>query len=242
MVQSKKVLVASLFAVAAFVTLQNTSRAQVFVETTDAGQTLATADSTAVGVAGLALTEITGTFSSVTDADLFAITITTPSTFSATTNNAATNLGGQDTALFLFDASGHAIATNDDAAGGLTTDSTLPAGNSLITSLAAGTYYLGISESGNEPINTASQLLFAGYPGGDTTAVRGPASGLNPTTEANFNGNTYYGGAGAYEIDLTSAATAFNPNAVPEPSTWAALALGSIAAGFTILRRRSSRA
>jgi hypothetical protein len=50
-------------------------RAQ-FVETTDAGQTLPTADSTAVGVAGVPLTTITGSFSSGTDADLFAIEIT----------------------------------------------------------------------------------------------------------------------------------------------------------------------
>ena len=241
MVQGKKIAVASLCA-AVSITLHGAARAQ-FVETTDAGQTLITASSTATGLAGTALTTINGSFAGLNDADLFAITITTPSTFSAKTTNAVTDAGGQDTALFLFDASGHAIATNDDAAGGLTLDSTLPAGNSLFATLAAGTYFLGISESGNEAINSASQLLFAGYPGGDTTAVRGAASGLNPTTLATFNSNAFVGGgAGAYEIDLTSAATATNPNAVPEPSAWTALGLGSLAAGALILRPRTRRA
>ena len=105
---------------------------------------------------------------------------------------------------------------------------------------AAGTYYLGISESGNEPINTASQLLFQGYPGGDTTAVRGAARGLNPTTESTFNSNEFdTTTSGAYEIDLTSAATADNPNApttVPEPSTWAVV--GASCAALAFLRRR----
>ena len=237
---SQTPLAASLFAVASFSASASTSHAAVgavYTEVGDAGQTLPTAQST--GVAAVPLSTITGSFSGVNDADLYAITITSPTIFSASTVNAVTNTGGQDTAIFLFSATGTAIATNDDAAGGLTTDSSLPAGNSLITSLAAGTYYLGISESGNEPINTASQLLFAGYPGGDTTAVRGPASGLNPTTESTFNSNSYGGGSGAYEIDLAGAAGAINPNAVPEPSTWAALALGSLAAGFTFLRRRT---
>jgi hypothetical protein len=151
-------------------------------------------------------------------------------TFSATTNNVATNLSGVDTALFLFNSNGMAIATNDDASG-TTLDSTLPAGNALYASLAAGTYYLGISTSGNEAINSASQLLFAGYPGGDTTAVRGAVAEINPTTEANFNGNSFdTTTSGAYEIDLTSAATAFNPAIVPEPSTWVLLALGGLIA------------
>lgn len=239
MVQSKKTSRTLLFAAASLLTLQSVSHAAVFTEVGDAGQTLTTGAATASAAAppGTALTTIFGTFSGANDADLFAIRILTASSFSATTVNAVTNTGGQDTALFLFDATGKAIATNDDAAGGTSLGSTLPAGNTLIANLAAGTYYLGISQSGNEAINLNSQLLFAGYPAGDTTAVRGTASGLNPATLSTFNGNSFGGGTGGYEIDLTSAATG-----VPEPSTWAALALGSLAAGFTFLRRRASRA
>ena len=241
-------MVGSLFAAASFVALGSTSQAATllttYAETGDAGQTLATAQGTAstAAPAGTTLNTITGTFNGLNDADLFVIRIATPSAFSASTVNAATNLGGQDTALFLFNASGVAIATNDDAAGGASTDSSLPTGNTLYASLAAGTYFLGISESGNEPVNANSQLLFAGYPGGDTTAVRGAASGLNPTTLATFDSQSFGGGAGAYEIDLSGAATAANPNAVPEPSTWAALALGSLATLAITRRRRTASA
>jgi hypothetical protein len=234
MKHKKKAVAAGLLTAASLGVLASTSHAQVFTETTDAGQTLATADPTGA-ISGIPLTTIVGTFNSTTDADLYVIQITAPTTFSATTNNTATNLGGQDTALFLFTLAGVPIATNDDAPGGTTTDSTLPAGNALFTSLSAGTYLLGISESGNEPVNSANQLLFAGYPGGDTTAVRGAASGLNPTQESNFNSNPFPGGgSGAYEIDLTGSAT----SAVPEPSTWAAVVLGGVAAAFAFLRRR----
>ena len=107
--------------------------------------------------------------------------------------------------------------------------------SSFTATLAAGTYYFGISLSGNEPVNSNNQLLFAGYPGGDTTATRGAASGLNPTTLSTFNGQYLLPtDVGTYSVAIT--------NAVPEPSTWAALALGSLAAGATILRRRSVRA
>lgn len=239
MVQGKKILGASLFAVASFLTMQGTSLAATYTEfPTDAGQTLATAQPTASAAnpAGTALSTIFGTFSTGADADLFVIRITAPGSFSATTNNTVTNSTFLDTALFLFDSTGKAIATNDDASGSVVS-STLPTGNTLFASLAAGTYYLGISGSGNEAVNAVNQLLFAGYPGGDTTAVRGTASGLNPATLSTFNGNVTFSQTGSYEIDLTSVATAA---AVPEPSTWAALALGSIAAGATILRRRNA--
>jgi hypothetical protein len=243
MKQAKLTFAAGLLTAGSLLAGTGAANAQVFVETTDAGQTLATADSTAAtpALAGTPLTTITGTFNTASDADLYAIDITSPSTFSATTNNLATNLGGTDTELFLFNSSGVAIAANDDAAGGTTLDSTLPSGSTLLANLTAGTYYLGISTSGNEPINSASQLLFSGYPGGDTTAVRGPANETNPTSEATFNDNPFDSTtSGAYEIDLTSAATAINP--VPEPSTWSAAIAGGVASAFAFLRRRRPNA
>ena len=225
-------LAASLFAVASLTALVSTSRAATYTETTDAGSTLAAAaDTTSAGNASSSLTTIFGTLSSASDADIFKINLASGTKLYASTVNTTSNY--LDTALFLFDSTGHAIATNDDASG-TSFDSSLPSGNTLISGLAAGTYYLAISSSGNEPVNLNNQLLFAGYPGGDTTAVRGAASGLNPTTESGFNAAEYDTTTfGAYRIDLV---------AVPEPSTWAALAAGSIAAGFTILRRRNSRA
>ena len=75
-------------------------------------------------------------------------------------------------------------------------------------------------------------MLFVGLSqSGDTTAQRGPATGVNPATLAGYNSNEYdTSTVGQYQIGITSS--------VPEPSTWAAFVLGGIAAGFTILRRR----
>ena len=224
---SRTPLVASLFAAASLTTLASNSRAAVYAETGDTGQTLATAQN-----AGSA-TGFSGTLSTAGDADLYVFTIANAGTYTfsdtgtAGTTSVTYGAGQLDTAIFLFSSTGTALYTDDDASG-------TSVESSLTETLAAGTYYFGISESGNEAINSNSQLLFAGYPGGDTTATRGAASGVNPTIESNFNGNQYDTDHGTYNVTIT--------NAVPEPSTWTALALGSIAAGFTILRRRSSRA
>jgi hypothetical protein len=198
--------------------------AQIYTEVGDAGQTLATAQTTGP-TSGQSLSTILGTISGISDADLFIFTITSPTTFSASTVNGATAL---DTALFLFRSGGTAIYTNDDA-NGATLQSTLPAGTSFTMTLSPGVYYLGISLSGNEPINLNNQLLFAGFPGGDTTAVRGPAAGINPNTHSNFDNLAGFAEMGAYQITLTSAATAA---AVPEPST---TALSVVAATILLL-------
>ena len=236
--QGKRKFATALLAAASITALAAPARAIVYVEPGDAGQTLATAQTT---TGAGSLTAITGTFSSASDADLFKFTITSPTTFSATTNNAATNAGGVDTELSLFSSTGAAIAENDDAAGGTTTDSTLGAGNSLYATLAVGTYYIGIASSGNEPVNSANQLLFTGLSqSGDTTVTRGPVAAVNPKTLFNFNSNESDASTfGAYEIDLTGAAFAAT---VPEPKTWVSLGLGASVAAFAFLRRRRQQA
>ena len=95
--------------------------------------------------------------------------------------------------------------------------------------LTAGTYYVGISLSADAPDNSVNSLLFAGYPNGDTTAIRGPAFGLNPAKLSTFDDNPYTPATGSYEIDF-----------VPEPSTWAVLVLGGFTAGAVYLRRKAS--
>lgn len=211
------------------------ARAQTVLEAGDADQTLRTAqDLSASSVA-----TIMGSIADPDDADLYRIYINSPSTFSASTVNAATDAGGVDTQLSLFDAAGHGVATNDDASN-FSFDSNLPAGNALYSGLSAGYYYLGISSSGNEAVNSASQLLFNRDPSGGTQAVRGPASGLNPTVFSAFNSNEYDTSSfGSYEIDLTGASAA-----VPEASTTVSfsllLALGL--GGFAVARRRKFRA
>ena len=223
MVQRKKPLAAALFAAASLLTTQSASHAAIFAENGDAGQTLVTAAN-----AGSA-TGFIGTIGAAQDADLYVFTIANAGTYRFSDINTtvdATAGGALDTAIFLFSSTGVPLVTNDDA-NGTTVNS------SFTTTLAAGTYYFGISLSGNEPVNSSNQLLFAGYPGGDTTATRGAATGVNPTTAANFNGQSYSTDVGTYSVAIA---------VVPEPSTWAAFALGGMAAGFTLLRRRSSRA
>lgn len=227
---SKRKLAASLFAAAASAVLTTPLHAVTYTEpVSDAGQTLATAQSTGSNNT-TALTSISGTLSNANDADLYYITITNAGTFSATVT------GNLDSALFLFSLNGTPIATNDDGSN-TSLNASLAAGNSLYSNLAAGQYLLAISGSGNEAINSASQLLFAGYPAGDTTATRGQASGLNPTILSNFDSQAYdTTNFGPYGINLTSVNTA-----VPEPSTWAALATGAAAGGFLLLRRRQTQ-
>lgn len=231
-------IIAAAFAAAAL--LPGMASAQVYNEG-NAGQTLATAADTTTSATGLALTTINGTLTAQ-DADLFRIYISSPGTFSVTTNNAVTNSsypGGfsLDTALFLFDATGHAIATNDDT-DGMTLTSTLSHTNALLSNLAAGYYYLGISISGNEPVNAVNNLLFQT---GDYTDVRGPATNITPTTLADFDAFSYDDTPGAYQINLTG--VTFGPAAVagvPEPATWAMMVMGFGAIGAG-LRRRQAR-
>ena len=207
------------------------SFAQIYNETGDAGQTLGTAQFTGLAN-GSPLTAITGTLLGQNDADVFVFTITSTTTFSASTVNANTSL---DTALFLFSASGVPIYTNDDASGA-SFQSTLPANSSFTMTLSPGRYYLGISLSGNEPVNSAAQLLFAPFPNGNSTAVRGPAAQLNPNTLANFT-NGAIAQTGAYRIDLTASATA----AVPEPSTSVLLVVCGAVLALAFQKRRQPK-
>ncbi len=208
------------------------ARADIFNENGDAGGTIGTASPTGIiGSFGDPLTAITGTISSGGDVDIFIIAITNTTLFSATTNNGGT-LGSLDTALFLFNSSGAPVYANDDAPGGLSLQSTLPAGNSFISVLSPGIYFLAISLSGNNPVNSSNQLLFT--TSADTTAVRGPAAGLNPNTLSNFNGLTSFPQSGSYQIDIASLST----NVIPEPSTWIFLAMGAMTLSLVQARRR----
>jgi len=200
----------------------------IYTETGDAGKTIGTAQNT--GPAGQPLTQILGSIGTFGDADIFVISITNPSAFSATTVNTLTGTSGLDTELFLFNSSGRPVYANDDDAGGLSLQSTLPAGNAL-GPISAGTYYLAISLSGNEPVNSTNQLLFAM---GSSTDLRGPnPSATGPQT--NFDPSLVDPGSttGAYEIDLTGAVS------VPEPSVPATFILGSlVSAGLFFARKR----
>lgn len=135
----------------------------------DAGETLASANIT--NGSG-ALTTITGTLAAIQrpqpdlstlrslDADIYAINITLPTQFTATTNTG-------DTVLALFDWQGRGVAFNDNR-----TDSTTALQSRLagIPGLTEGTYYLAISRNaGNassrnfsRPLDALGNLIFPG--------------------------------------------------------------------------------
>lgn len=205
------------------------SYAAVYNELGDAGQTQGSAQNTSGSLTSL--TNILGSLRSSTDADLFVIYITNPGAFSASTNNA--NTGFLDTQLFLLTLAGAPIMLNDDAAGGLTVLSTIPAGSA--SSLAAGFYILGISASGYDPVNAVNQLLFAS---GLSTDLRGPASGLQPGVLGGFFDSTFFREGGSYDIQLTGARVAA---IVPEPATGVLVVLGLALCAFATTRRRRTR-
>jgi hypothetical protein len=193
--------------------------AQTHNEIGDAGQAIGTAQAT--GIQGASLSNIVGSLSSATDADLYFIFLSNPATFAATT----VGLTLVDTQLFLFTLSGVAVYTNDDDPGGLSVASTLPAGDPN-GPLSAGTYILGIAAAGYNPVDFANRLLFAA---GLPTDVRGPAGGgVGPLDAFSNDAATEFGD---YTINLTNAASA-----VPEPSTYALLVFAG--AVMTVLRRR----
>ncbi len=200
-------------------------RAQVFVETADAGATLTTA-TTAAGNGG-SLLEIDGSISDAFDVDIFKLQIVDPLHFSATTVNATTSM---DTQLYLFDSTGHAVVGNDDASF-FTLQSSIAAGSLALTS---DVYYLAVSLSGNNPINSSSQLLFTPYTA-NTTVVLTPSASTSLTTLSGFDGGTYFSESGSYAINLTGVASI--ASAVPEVSA-TSLALGFLALTSALWVRR----
>ncbi|MBS0658042.1 MAG: hypothetical protein JSR82_07335 [Verrucomicrobia bacterium] len=201
------------------------ARGQLFVENPDAGATLSAASNTGAST-GAPLSAVAGTLSTVGDADLFLVRIFDPAAFSVSTVNVFTFV---DTQLFVLTLAGEPVVLNDDAAGGLTLQSTIPAGS--LSGLSAGLYYVGVSLSGNDPVSGAGQTLFAD---GLSTGLRGP----NPSLAGSFGGfldSGLGGNAGTYLFTLTGAQTGFLPP-IPEPSV---LALG--AGGLLALLARRVR-
>ena len=208
----------------------STSRVQMYEEVGDAGDTLATAQST------VTLSSPSGTAITSIAVSLHIVQINTPTMFSATTNSLVAKSGFKstlplNTSPFLFNASGDEVATNDDIRGTHVT-STPAAGYPLYASLPAGIYCIGISISGNELVNSANQLRFA--LSDDSTDVRGPDESNNnaPMILSTLNQKNYDESGGSYAITLNGV------TAIPVPPTCTVTALGGAVAAYLSGRRK----
>ena len=203
-----------------------------FNEIGDAGNLPATAQTTTS--IGQTFDEIRGTLTPEAGdgEDMYKIFITGGGDFSATTTGGLTF----DSELFLLDASGKGVYSNDDTNTFLA-PSVLPA-HIALTPVAAGYYYLGITQCCDQPLS-AGGPIFAGLGGGsDHLIVSGPTGpgGASPITGYSLVFDQRPGG-GPYTIFLTGAHLA--PPPVPEPETYALMLAGLATMGLWARRRRS---
>ncbi len=209
-----------------------------YTESGDAGDTLATAQVTTAPLGPLtSLTSITGTTTltnQIGDGDMYEITVTGTSAFSASTTAFISGANNFDDQIFLFNATGQGIAANDDAAsGGSQASLTLAAGT-----LTPGNYYIAIEGSGRYPVDSTGKLIFPNYTDGTTDPTGTYAASTGAGVLAGYTGNTNE--AGKYAIAISGAQFTAIPAVVPEPSSLAAIAagLGGLALTF---RRRSAK-
>ena len=167
-----------------------------------------------------ALEFITGSLSSPTDVDMYAIFITGGGNFSATTVGWTADV---DTQLTLFDSSGIGIYSNDDFA----TDnpqSTLPAFNPL-TPTTPGIYYLAISDWDYDPLSDGGYIFPHATGGLSDTAVDGPTGPGGGSPITGWGGISTIGG-GSYKIALTGATAIAHLPKQPNLSSILLLLLG----------------
>jgi hypothetical protein len=148
-----------------------------------------------------AISLITGSLSSVTDIDMYKITIDDPTQFSATTSGPTGGGVVNDTRLFLLDATGRPVYFNDDLPDGSTLRSLLPAGHAL-SPVTPNDYYLAVAGYPKYPTDGTTNIFSEPDfdPGFAYTDIIGanPATSNAITTWAGGNGPT-----GTYGITVT---------------------------------------
>ncbi|WP_341529899.1 filamentous hemagglutinin N-terminal domain-containing protein [Nostoc sp. UHCC 0302] len=123
-------------------------------ESGDAGQLPNTAQ--IVNTSGTSPSTISGRLSDSSDVDLYQIFLPAGQSFQATTEDETV----VDTRLFLFDSSGRGLYSNDDSVEFI--QSTVPFVQPF-TPTTAGTYYLGITSSGNKPTSDDGLIFDENY-------------------------------------------------------------------------------
>jgi hypothetical protein len=197
-------------------------------ESGDAGQLLGSAQTFTGSGAISAITGSLLTTSGTDYADLFRVYLLAGSTFSATTAASAWSTNNFDTALFLFDSTGHGVVANDDD------PNSGPLSTITITKTvgSSGYYYLAIAGAGYTPVSAGGSIF-------------GDLRGLNQQVGAvGLGGSGVLKGwesvsqeGGEYEVVLQGAYA--NAAPVPEPATISMLMAGLGLVGVAARRRRS---
>ncbi|MBV7534441.1 PEP-CTERM sorting domain-containing protein [Duganella sp. sic0402] len=177
-----------------------------------------------------AISSITGSLLSTSQsdyADLFRVYLYAGSIFRATTTASVWNTNNFDTALFLFDASGHGVVANDDDPN-VGPQSTITITQSVG---ASGYYYLAIAGAGYTPVS-AGGSIFGDLIGKDQVqAVGVGGSGALSAWQSTS------GEGDRYQIVLQGAYA--SATAVPEPVSITMLMAGLGLVGAAARRRRA---
>lgn len=225
------------------VTVLSPGQAQAITTLADngnAGETLSTA--TVIPPGPVLLNAISGTISPTANyANVFQIYLTSSAPFSATT------VGGADfdTQLFLFDANGIGISTNDDASG--TKQSTLPS----FTPTTPSKYYLAISPFDYNPVSSQGNIfpVLSDFRAEETVpSIFGPTGTGGSSPLSGFDGAILLSDPQSYSIALTGVQTnapTAGPNVepVPEPaSVLGTLMFGAWGIGSLLKHKKNQQA
>jgi hypothetical protein len=190
-----------------------------FLEIGDAGNLPGTAL-----LADIGLDAIVGNLSApdpndaVFDVDMYALQITDPAGFSASTVGSP-GFNVEDPQLFLFTSAGLGVFMNDDDPSGL--NGSQSALGPLPGGFGAGMYFLAIGWFDNEPLSALGALIF------DAITSPDPVASWNNDVLQRIDSPT------AYQINLAGTAAA-----VPEPAT---LTLTAFGLGAALVRRGRRR-